>query len=60
MGELPAEENSEMTGWKGIGVDIKGAADSQALLQLKHQYCQEKRCLHCAIGGKLLKTGIQL
>jgi hypothetical protein len=60
MEELPAEENSEMTGWKGIGIDINGAADSQALLQLKHHYCQEKRCLHCAIGGKLLKTGIQL
>lgn len=60
METLPAEENSVMEGWKKVGVLAGDAADSQALLQLKQYYCEEKRCLQCAIGCKLLRTGIAL
>jgi len=33
---------------------VENAFDSQALLQLKKQYCDEKKCLRCRIGHKVL------
>lgn len=56
--QLPAEENRITQGWDDIGVCQKSALDSQALLQLKQNYCDKKRCLECAIGAKLLRQGI--
>jgi hypothetical protein len=41
-----------------MGIPRQNALDSQALLQLKQYYCDEKRCLECAIGAKLLRQGI--
>ncbi|MGB1309508.1 MAG: DUF2851 domain-containing protein, partial [Oceanihabitans sp.] len=32
----------------------KSAMQSQALLQLKTEYCDKNKCLQCAIGNKLL------
>ena len=32
----------------------KTALDSQALIQLKSNYCSKNKCLHCAIGSALL------
>jgi hypothetical protein len=29
--------------------------DSQALIHLKNNYCNNKKCLDCAVGVKLLK-----
>ncbi len=58
METLPAEENKISQGWEDIGVKQHNALDSQALLQLKQQYCDGKQCLKCAIGAKLLRQGI--
>jgi hypothetical protein len=55
MDALPAEENNITGKWEGLGIKSHTAQDSQALLQLKHHYCDEKRCLQCAVGIKLLK-----
>ncbi|TRO65419.1 DUF2851 family protein [Christiangramia sabulilitoris] len=33
----------------------KNAMDSQALLQLKNNYCSLNKCLHCELGASLLK-----
>jgi len=52
--EIPAEKNSIITGWHNLGVDAVNAFDSQALLQLKKQYCDDKKCLQCRIGHKVL------
>ena len=38
-----------------IGVSSKNAFDTQALLELKNNYCAPKRCLECAIGNTILK-----
>lgn len=59
MNKLPAEENNVTNGWKDLGIKAGTAHDSQALLQLKHYYCDEKRCLQCAIGVKLMKEEIE-
>lgn len=53
--DLPAEENNITAAFKKMGIDNKSAYDSQALIQLKHFYCDQKRCLQCAIGNSILK-----
>ncbi|MFN8253722.1 MAG: DUF2851 family protein [Ferruginibacter sp.] len=52
---VAAEKNSITNGFLQTGIPIKSAYDSQALIQLKHHYCDEKRCLDCAIGNQLLR-----
>lgn len=52
---LAAEKNSVVTQWKEIKIETKNASDTQALLELKTQYCDNKKCLDCAIGNSLLK-----
>lgn len=53
--ELPAESNAVVKKWKSLGVEVKDAFSSQALLHLKQVYCDPKRCLNCRIGGELLR-----
>jgi hypothetical protein len=55
MEQIAAEKNNITKGFEAIGVTIKTAFDSQALIQLKNEYCNNKRCLECAIGNKLLR-----
>ncbi|MCX6200154.1 MAG: DUF2851 family protein [Bacteroidetes bacterium] len=50
-----AESNSIITGWKKLNQTPSSAAKSQALLQLKNEYCDKFRCVDCAIGSKILK-----
>jgi hypothetical protein len=52
--KIPSERNSIITAWQTIGIKSESAYDSQALLQLKKQYCDEKKCLRCRIGHKVL------
>ena len=56
LSQLAAEKNSRINGFLALQITIKNAFDSQALLQLKNEYCSKKRCLECAVGNKLLKT----
>jgi hypothetical protein len=53
--ELPPEKNSITAGWRGCGWTGKDAGQTQALILLKKDYCDKKRCLHCAIGMQVLK-----
>lgn len=53
--ETPAEKNHVIEGWRGLGLSPDSAGQSQALLELKHHYCDRRRCLHCAVGHVLLK-----
>ncbi|MEI6752957.1 MAG: DUF2851 family protein [Paludibacter sp.] len=52
--QIPSERNSVVTNWLNAGLTSTTAYDSQALLQLKKQYCDEKKCLRCRIGHKVL------
>ncbi len=54
MEQLPTELNSITKNFELIGIENKTAFDSQALIQLKTEYCDQKRCLQCAIGNKIL------
>jgi hypothetical protein len=52
--ELPAEKNAIIDFWKSLGISADSAYDSQALLQLKKNYCSQLKCLHCRIGHKVM------
>ena len=54
--DIKAEKNSITTGFAALQVENKTAFDSQALIQLKNEYCTKKRCLDCSIGNKLLRN----
>ena len=56
LDKLPAENNSVISGWKALGQHVVNAFDSQALLQLKKNYCDEKKCLRCRVGHKILNV----
>ncbi|MBE8720728.1 DUF2851 family protein [Sphingobacterium pedocola] len=53
--EIETENNSIITRFKKMSLKSDTAADSQALLHLKNNYCDTKKCLECAIGVSLLK-----
>jgi hypothetical protein len=57
MEEITAESNSITKGFQQAGLQNKNAHDSQAFIELKNEYCNKKKCLDCAIGNALLKTG---
>jgi len=52
---LPGEKNKIVEDFTILGVKIKTAFESQALLELKNNYCNYKKCLNCGIGNKILK-----
>lgn len=52
---LPPEKNNVIEQFLTAGVKIKSSFYSQAILQLKKNYCNEKKCLNCGVGIKLLK-----
>ena len=52
---LVAEKNAITNKFIEAGVKIENAFASQAILQLKRQYCDQKKCLSCGIGIKILK-----
>jgi hypothetical protein len=56
MEEIVAESNSITKGFVHSGLQNKNAHDSQALIELKNEYCNKKKCLDCAIGNSLLKS----
>lgn len=53
--ELPPEKNSIINNWEHLGVEAPSAYQTQALIQLKNEYCKKQRCLECAIGNAILK-----
>lgn len=57
---IPEHINGEVNNitklWKSMGVRVKTAFDTQALIHLKNNYCNEYKCLSCKIGHELLGT----
>lgn len=51
---LKGEQNSIISKWSDLGMPVKTAYQTQGLLELKKEFCEQKKCLHCSIGMKLL------
>lgn len=54
--KVAAEKNSITRKWKECGVEVKSAYDSQALLQLKVNYCDSWNCLQCEFGNRIIRN----
>jgi len=54
LSSIRAEKNSIIKKWADLNIKAKSAADSQSLLQLKNEYCNNKNCHNCAIGHQIL------
>ena len=53
---IAPEKNGIITKWKSYNVNVNSAFDSQALIELKNEFCSKNKCLQCKIGQKLIKT----
>ena len=53
--QVRAEQNQVTTQFMSLAVQNHTARDSQALIELKHNYCDKRKCLECAIGNAILK-----
>ena len=56
LDELKAEDNNIVRLWRECGMNVKSAGDSQALIQLKKEYCDKHECLRCRIGYQYIKS----
>ena len=56
LGDIPAENNAIVRSWSGMGVPVRSALDSQALLQLRNEYCTRGRCTDCRVGKSIIKV----
>lgn len=52
---IPAEQNSVVAVWQNYGVAVNNAYDTQALLELKKNYCDKRECLRCKLGYQIFK-----
>ncbi|MES2590249.1 MAG: DUF2851 family protein [Bacteroidota bacterium] len=54
--QTAGENNSIIEKWEMLNLPVNTAYSTQALLQLKNEYCGLKKCLSCNIGNYLLKN----
>lgn len=54
MEQLNPEENKIVSFFRNYKVNVANALDSQALIHLKKNYCDQKRCLDCRFGKKIM------
>jgi hypothetical protein len=58
--EIAPEENIIISEWKKAGIIPESAFFSQALIQLRNEYCKRRKCLDCRIGNKIISQGKKL
>jgi len=54
--KLSPVNNAITNGFVKLGIENKNAFDSQALIELKNEYCNKKFCLSCSVGNAILKN----
>ncbi|NLZ95923.1 MAG: DUF2851 family protein [Bacteroidales bacterium] len=57
--ELKPERNSIVTEFKKHGITPLNSGDTQALIQLRKEYCNQRKCLYCKIGYQILSGKIE-
>ena len=57
---VPPENNHIIKNFENLGIKTKSGFDSQALIQLKNNYCNKKKCLQCSIGNKILSKSFNI
>ncbi|MCE7039627.1 DUF2851 family protein [Dyadobacter sp. CY312] len=56
LSEIHAENNQITRKWEVLGMKVKTAADSQALIERYNGYCTQKQCLKCSVGMSLIRS----
>ncbi len=56
MNEVFPEKNAIIDKFESFGILSKNAFETQTLLELKNEYCNNKACLRCALGIELMKS----
>lgn len=56
--QLPAEDNHITRYFAGGGIQCSNAAQSQAVVHLKTQYCDRRKCIYCRLGHRLLSQQV--
>ncbi|MDR0541191.1 MAG: DUF2851 family protein [Dysgonamonadaceae bacterium] len=51
---IPPEKNHIVNAFTRAGLKVLHAGDSQALIQLRKEYCDCKKCIFCRMGRRLL------
>lgn len=54
--QVAAEQNAITRFWAAAEVANHSAFDSQSLIELSNSYCNQQRCLECAVGNKILQA----
>jgi hypothetical protein len=54
--KLESESNQIIRKWDELGIESRTAFETQALLQLKNNYCDRKKCLNCQLGAKIISS----
>lgn len=54
--QLKPENNAIVTMFTQAGIPCRDAFTSQALIQLRREYCQQRKCLYCRIGHRMLSA----
>lgn len=54
--QMPPEDNSVTRLFGAAGVKAPDAFTSQALVQLRRNYCEPRKCLYCRFGHRLLAS----
>jgi len=52
---IKPEKNRIINDWAGAGVVCENASDSQALIQLMHNYCEKNDCYRCRFGHEYIR-----
>ncbi len=56
MQSIPAERNHITDLFTEAGIKCDDAFTSQALIQLRREYCETRKCLYCRIGHRMLSA----
>lgn len=53
---LKPESNSIVAMFTAAGIPCRDAFTSQALIQLRREYCEQRKCLYCRVGHRMLAS----
>jgi len=53
--EMPAANDQIVRKWAELGLASETMGQTQALLELKNEFCAAKKCLNCMIGRQLMQ-----
>ena len=56
IANIKPEKNEIISKFNELKIKSKTAFETQALLQLKNEYCNKQLCLNCVVGKELLKS----